>query len=85
MAGQNNSYIKKQKTEKRLKKRKEKEQKKLYRKENSAGGDFQSMIAYVDKFGNITTERPEEPVAVSEKQGAVGATVRQSEVAKSGL
>ncbi|MCU0378656.1 MAG: hypothetical protein MUC78_10400 [Bacteroidales bacterium] len=63
MAGQNNSYIKKQKTEKRLKKRKEKEQKKLSRKENSAGGEFENMIAYVDKFGNITTERPEEAEA----------------------
>ncbi len=42
MAGQNNSYIKKQKTEKRLKKRKEKEQKKHYRKENSAGGEFET-------------------------------------------
>jgi len=34
MAGPNNSYIKKQKTEKRLKKRREKEHKKLIRKEN---------------------------------------------------
>ncbi|MCU0366901.1 MAG: hypothetical protein MUC70_03595 [Bacteroidales bacterium] len=76
MAGQNNSYIKKQKTEKRLKKRKEKEQKKQYRKDNSAGGGLENMIAYVDKFGNITAERPEEPVAASEEQGAGGATAR---------
>ena len=69
MAGQNNSYIKKQKTEKRLKKRKEKEQKKLFRKENSAGGDFESMIAYVDKFGNITTERPAEVEVKAEEKG----------------
>ena len=60
MAGPNNSYIKKQKTEKRLKKRKDKEQKKQLRKENSAGGEFENMIAYVDKFGRITNERPEE-------------------------
>lgn len=60
MAGPNNSYIKKQKTEKRLKKRKDKEQKKQFRKENSAGGGFENMIAYVDKFGRITNERPEE-------------------------
>ena len=60
MAGPKNSYIKKQKTEKRLKKRKDKEQKKQLRKENSSGGEFENMIAYVDKFGRITNERPEE-------------------------
>jgi len=62
MAGPNNRYIKKQKAEKRVKKRQEKEHKKEVRKENSTGGSFESMIAYVDKFGNITSERPvEEP------------------------
>ena len=55
MAGPNNSFIKKQKTEKRLKKRKEKEQKKQLRRENSPGGGLDNMIAYVDKFGNITS------------------------------
>ena len=60
MAKSNNSFIKKQKTEKRLKKRKEKEQKKTERRENSQGGGFESMIAYVDKFGNITSEPPVE-------------------------
>lgn len=60
MAGPNNRYIKKQKAEKRVKKRQEKDQKKQVRKENSAGGSFENMIAYVDKFGNITSERPVE-------------------------
>lgn len=63
MAGPNNSYIKKLKAEKRLKKRKEKEQKKILRKENSSGGEFENMIAYVDKFGKLTNERPEEAEA----------------------
>jgi len=66
MAGPNNSYIKKQKTEKRLKKRREKEHKKLIRKENSSGGELEDMIAYVDKFGNITSEPPEEQPAEKE-------------------
>lgn len=66
MAGPNNSYIKKQKTEKRLKKRKDKEQKKQLRKENSSGGEFENMIAYVDKFGRITNERPEEDTVKQE-------------------
>jgi hypothetical protein len=60
MAGPNNSYIKKQKTEKRLKKRLEKENKKKIRRENSPGGGFENMIAYADKWGNITREPPEE-------------------------
>jgi hypothetical protein len=60
MAGSNNRFIKKQKTEKRLKKRQAKEQKRTERKENSTGGSFESMIAYVDKFGNITSEPPVE-------------------------
>ncbi len=65
MAGPNNSYIKKQKTEKRLKKRKEKEQKKQLRRENSTGGGLENMIAYVDKFGNITSEPPAEESGVN--------------------
>jgi S-adenosylmethionine hydrolase len=65
MAGPINSFIKKQKTEKRLKKRKEKEQKKQFRKENSAGGGFENMIAYVDKFGNITSEPPADDKVVT--------------------
>lgn len=60
MAKSNNSFIKKQKTEKRLKKRKEKEKKMNERKEHSPVGNFESMIAYVDKFGNITSEPPVE-------------------------
>ena len=60
MAGSNNRFIKKQKTELRLKKRQAKELKKTDRKENSPGGGFESMIAYVDKFGNITSEKPVE-------------------------
>lgn len=60
MAGPNNSYIKKQLTEKRLKKRREKETKKKIRKEKSPGGSFENMIAYVDKWGNITSEPPQD-------------------------
>lgn len=70
MAGSNNRFIKKQKTEKRLKKRQAKEIKKTDRKENSPGGGFESMIAYVDKFGNITAEPPveqEEPAEENEE------------------
>jgi S-adenosylmethionine hydrolase len=68
MAGPSNSYIKKQKTEKRLKKRKEKEVKKQLRRENSQGGGLDTMIAYVDKFGNITSEPPEENTEEEEEE-----------------
>ena len=68
MAGPNNRYIKKQKAEKRVKKRQEKDQKKIERKENSTGGGFDSMIAYVDKFGNITSERPVEQEETNDEE-----------------
>lgn len=58
MAKSNNSFIKKQKEEKRRKKRLEKEEKKLERKKNSTGGDLDSMLAYVDEFGNLTSTPP---------------------------
>ncbi len=68
MAKSNNSFIKKQKTEKRLKKRKEKEKKMTERKENSPSSSFESMIAYVDKFGNITSEPPVEQPEPKEEE-----------------
>ena len=43
----------------------EKEQKKQHRRENSPGGGLENMIAYVDKFGNITSEPPAEDVAIT--------------------
>jgi hypothetical protein len=58
----NNSAIKKHKAEARAKKRKEKFLHKLEKK-NQPKKDFDSMIAYVDKFGRITNEPPaEEPL-----------------------
>ena len=68
MAGPNNSFIKKQKTEKRLEKRKAKVQKKQLRRENSPGGGLDNMIAYVDKFGNITSEPPADDKAVNSEE-----------------
>ena len=59
MAKSNNAFIKKLKAEKKKKKRIEKMEKKIERKKNSAGGNLEDMIAYVDEFGNITSEPPE--------------------------
>ncbi|MCG8475747.1 MAG: cold shock domain-containing protein, partial [Cytophagales bacterium] len=53
------TFSKKEKEKKRLKKREEKKKKKEERKNNSQGGDLDSMIAWVDEFGNIVDEKPD--------------------------
>ena len=53
----NNSFIKKKKADERVKKRKEKLAKRL-EKSKMPKKDFDSMIAYVDKDGRITSEPP---------------------------
>ncbi|OFX61519.1 MAG: cold-shock protein [Bacteroidetes bacterium GWA2_30_7] len=60
MARSNNSFIKKQKADKKSKIRKEKLQKKVVKTKSSTSNDIDSMIAYVDEFGNITNEPPEQ-------------------------
>lgn len=62
MGRSQNSFIKHQKEKKKMLKKKEKEEKKKARQENNnKGGDLSDMIAYVDDFGNIVSEPPEEP------------------------
>ncbi len=62
MGRSQNSFIKKQKEKKKAQKKKEKLEKKLERQENNdKGGTLDDMIAYVDEFGNIVDEKPEEP------------------------
>jgi cold shock CspA family protein len=59
MARSQNSFNKQENEKKRLKKRKEKLQKKEENKLNPSDGGFDSMIAYVDEFGNITDTPPD--------------------------
>ena len=59
MAKSQQSFNKKEKEKKRLKKREDKKKKAAERRENSAGGDLDSMMAYVDEFGNITDTPPD--------------------------
>ena len=54
-----NTYIKKQKAEKKRKAKEEKAQKKEARKEQETSGKLEDMMAYVDEYGNITDEPPE--------------------------
>ncbi len=59
MSRSQESFGKKEKEKKRLKKRQDKLAKKEERKANSPGGGLDSMMAYVDEFGNITDTPPD--------------------------
>ena len=59
MSRSQNSFIKQQREKKKAQKRKEKEERRKVRQENNnKGGDIASMLAYVDEYGNITSEPP---------------------------
>lgn len=60
MARSQNAFIKHQKAERKRKKRQEKIQKKIDKKDQDTSGTLDNMIAYVDEFGNIVDEKPEE-------------------------
>lgn len=53
------TFSKKEKEKKRLKKRQDKLVKKEERKSSSEGGSLESMMAYVDEFGNISDTPPD--------------------------
>jgi len=60
MSRSQNKFIKNQREKKKAQKRKEKEERRKVRQENKTkGGELSNMMAYVDEFGNITTEPPE--------------------------
>lgn len=68
MSRSQNSFIKHQKAEKKRKKRQEKIQKKIDKKDQDTSGALDDMIAYVDEFGNIVDEKPEEPIKDEQKK-----------------
>jgi cold shock CspA family protein len=59
MAKSQQTFNKSEKEKNRQKKRKDKEQRKEERKANAGSGDFNSMIAYVDENGVITSTPPD--------------------------
>lgn len=67
MGRSNNSFIKKQKADKKAKRKKEKMEERLERKEQPSSGKLEDMIAYVDEFGNLSETPPEE--TDTKKQG----------------
>ncbi|MGI4750310.1 MAG: hypothetical protein ACRYFB_06730 [Janthinobacterium lividum] len=58
MAKSQATFMKKQLEKNRLKKREEKEQRKQERQQNAGSGDLESMMAYVNEFGEITSTPP---------------------------
>ncbi len=59
MAKSQATFMKKQLEKNRLKKREEKEQRKQERQQNAGSGDLESMMAYVNEFGEITSTPPD--------------------------
>jgi len=59
MAKSQDTFNKKEKEKKRLKKRQDKNLKREDRKSNSSGGDLENMLAYVDENGNLTDTPPD--------------------------
>jgi cold shock CspA family protein len=58
MASSQETFNKREKEKKRLKKRLDKQQKLAERKANSPGGGLENMMAYVDENGRITDTPP---------------------------
>jgi cold shock CspA family protein len=59
MARSQETFNKKEVRNKKDKKRKDKEAKRLARKENEKSGELEDMIAYLDENGNITDTPPD--------------------------
>jgi len=74
MAKSQDTFNKKEKEKKRLKKRQEKNLKREDRKSNSSGGELENMLAYVDENGNLT-DTPPDP---SKKRKVIASTIEIS-------
>ncbi|WCT14551.1 hypothetical protein [Mucilaginibacter jinjuensis] len=59
MAKSQATFMKKQLEKNRQKKKEDKEYRKQQRQENATGGDLESMMAYVNEFGEIVSTPPE--------------------------
>lgn len=69
MAKSQNSFIKKQRANKKRKKREEKLQRKHDKKDQETSGKLEDMIAYVDQYGNILDEPPVEEPPTKKNEG----------------
>lgn len=68
MAKSQATFMKKQLEKNRQKKKEDKEQRKLERQQNSTGGDLESMMAWVNEFGEIVDTPPEKKITPPEKK-----------------
>ena len=59
MAKSQATFMKKQLEKNRQKKKEDKEQRKIDRQQNATGSDMDSMMAYVNEFGEIVSTPPE--------------------------
>lgn len=59
MAKSQATFMKKQLEKNKQKKKEDKEQRKLDRQQNASGGDLDSMMAYVNEFGEIVSTPPD--------------------------
>ena len=58
MAKSKATFFKKELEKKKQKKKLDKEERRLERKDNSAGGKLEDMMAYVNEFGEIVSTPP---------------------------
>ena len=81
MAKSQETYSKKDKEKNKQKKRQDKLLKKEERKTTSKGGSLESMMAYVDEYGNITDEPidPKMRKAVSAESIEIGVQRKEEE------
>lgn len=62
MAKSQATFMKKQLEKNKQKRKEDKEQRKLERQQNATGSDLDSMMAYVNEFGEIVSSPPEKSV-----------------------
>jgi len=63
-----NAFIKKQKEERKRKAKQEKKEKMEARKSQPTSSKLEDMMAYVDKYGNLTSEPPEDDEKIDTKK-----------------
>ncbi len=68
MAKSQATFMKKQLEKNRQKKKEDKEHRKQERQQNSSGGDLESMMAYVNEFGEIVSTPPDNPAVRPERR-----------------
>jgi len=80
MAKSQQTFSKKEKEKKRLKKKQDKLAKREERKQNAKDGSLESMMAYVDEFGNITDTPPDPRLRKKVKAESIEISIPKKEI-----